>query len=51
MPKPDDIVFTKTDESWVHHPHEDNLVITTKIASSLIYRVLVDSGSIVNILN
>ena len=34
----------------MHHPHEDVLVITTKIANSLIHWLLVDSGSIVNIL-
>ena len=50
MPKPKDIVLTKTDVSWVHHPHEDTLVITAKIANSLIHRVLIDSGSAVNIL-
>ena len=50
MPKPEDFVFTETGESWVHHPHEDALVITTKIANSLIHQVLIDSGSSVNIL-
>ena len=50
MPKPDNIFFTETEASWVHHPHEDTQVITAKIANSLIHRVLVDSGSIVNIL-
>ena len=34
----------------MHHPYEDVLVIAAKIANSLIYRVLVDSGSAVNIL-
>ena len=48
--KLEDIVFTKTDASWVHHPHEDALVITTKIANSLVHRVLINSGSDVNIL-
>ena len=43
MPKPEVIVFTEIDTSWVHHPHEDALVITAKIANSLIHRVLVDS--------
>ena len=47
--KPEDIVFTKADANWVHHPHEDALVITTKIANSLIHKILVDNGSIVNI--
>ena len=50
-PKSKDIVFTETDASWVHHPHEDTLVITTKIAKNLIHLVLIDSGSVVNILH
>ena len=47
--QPNDI-FTKTDASWVHHPHEDALVIPVKVANSLVHRMLVDSGSVVNIL-
>ena len=50
MPKPEDIVFTETDASWVNHPCEDALVFTAKIANSLIHWVLVDSGSAVNII-
>ena len=50
MPKPEDIIFTETDASWVHHHHEDALVITTKIANNLIHQVLIDSGSVANIL-
>ena len=49
-PISEDIVFTETDASWVHHPHEDTLVITTKITNSRIHQVLLDSGSLVNIL-
>ena len=49
MQKTEDIVFTKTDASWVHHPH-DALVITTKIANSVIHWVLIDGGSVINIL-
>ena len=37
MPKLEDIVFTKTDASWVHDPHEDALVVTTEITNSLIF--------------
>ena len=48
--KSEDIVFTKADVNWVHHPHEDALVFTTKIANSLIHRMLVDYDSAVNIL-
>ena len=47
----EDIIFIETDASWVHHPHEDALVIITKIANNLIYQVLIDSGSVVNILH
>ena len=49
-PKSEDIIFIETDASWVHHTHEETLVITTKIANSLIHRVLIDSESTVNIL-
>ena len=34
----------------MHHPHEDALVVTTKIANSLIHRMLVDNGNAINIL-
>ena len=50
MPKPEDIVFIEPDARWVHHPYEEALVIIAKIANSLIHRVLIDSGSTVNIL-
>ena len=50
MPQLDDIVFTKADVSWVHNPHEDALVITIEIANSLVYRLLVDNRSAINIL-
>ena len=50
MPKPEDIVFTKTDANWVHHPHEDTIVITVKITNILIHWVLIDDGSTINIL-
>ena len=48
--QPDDIVFTQADASWVHNPHKDTLVITAEVANSLIHRLLVDSGSTVNII-
>ena len=50
MSQPDDIVFTHADASWVHHPHEDTLVITVEVANSLVHRLLVDRGNVVNIL-
>ena len=42
-PQPDDIVFTEADASSA-------LVIMTKVANSLIHRLLVDNGCAVNIL-
>ena len=50
VPQPDDIVFTQADASWVNNPYEDALVIIVKIANSLVHRLLVDSGSTINIL-
>ena len=47
--QPDNIVFTQANASWVHNPHEDALVIMAEVANSLIHRLLVDSGSTVNI--
>ena len=44
------IVFTKADAKQVHHPHTDALVITVRVANSNVHRMLVDSGSAVNIL-
>ena len=49
-PKPDNIVFTQANASWVHYFYEDALVITVEVANSLVHRLLVDSGSTVNIL-
>ena len=49
-PQPDNIVFTKANESEVYHPHEDTLVINAKVANSLVHWLLVDSESAVNIL-
>ena len=48
--KPEDVVFTEANTNFVHHLHEDSLVITTKIANSLIHRIIVDNGNGVNIL-
>ena len=43
MLKPEDIIFIKTNARWVHHPYKDTLVITAKVANSLIHRVLVNN--------
>ena len=48
--KPRDTVFTEVDANWVHHPYEDALVVTAKIANNIVHRMLVDNGSIVNTL-
>ena len=45
-----DLVFAKANASWVNYPHEDSLVITVEIANILVYRLLMDSGSTINIL-
>ena len=49
-PQPDNIVFTKADASWVHNRNEDTLVITAEFTNNLVHWLLVDSGSIFNIL-
>ena len=48
--KLEDIIFTEADAKWVHHLHSDALVITTRIANSNIYRILVDNGSAIDII-
>ena len=50
VPQPNDIVFTQANANWVHHPHEDAVVITVEVTNNLVHRLLVDSGSAVNIL-
>ena len=45
-----DIVFTEADTKWVHHLHTDALVITVRIANSIVHRMLVDNDSAANIL-
>ena len=48
--KLEDIVFSEAYVNWVHHPHEDALVIMAKIANNLVHRILVDNRSAINIL-
>ena len=50
MPQLDDIVFSQADTNWVHHPHEDTLVITVEVANSLVHQLLFDRRSTINIL-
>ena len=45
-----DIILTKTDSMWVHHPHIDALVIIVRMANSNVHRMLVDNGSSIDIL-
>ena len=45
-----EIQFTEQDLAGLHCPHSDALVITLKVANFEIRRVLVDTGSSVNIL-
>ncbi|XP_063942768.1 uncharacterized protein LOC135150410 [Daucus carota subsp. sativus] len=45
-----DITFSEEDARWVHHPHNDALVIALRIGPMNVHRVLVDNGSSVNIL-
>ena len=45
-----DITFSDEDTRWVHHPHNDPLVIALCIGPMNVHRVLVDNGSSVNIL-
>ena len=44
------ITFTDEDAERVHHPHDDAIVITLLIANYTTRRVLVDNGSLTNIL-
>ena len=44
------ITFTDADAERVHHPHDDAIVITLLIADYTTRRVLVDNGSLANIL-
>ena len=43
MPQSDNIIFIQANASWVHHPHEHALAITTEVANTLVHRLLVDS--------
>ena len=44
------ITFTDEDAERIHHPHDDAIVITLLIADYTTRRVLVDNGSLADIL-
>ena len=44
------ISFTEEDARWLHHPHDDTLVISLLIADFNTRRVLMDNGSSADIL-
>lgn len=37
-----DITFTKDDAKWIHHPHNDSLMVAIRIATLNVHRVFVD---------
>ncbi|XP_074355952.1 uncharacterized protein LOC141695617 [Apium graveolens] len=45
-----DITFREADARWVHHPHNDALVISIQIETKNVHRAFVDNGSSTNIL-
>ncbi|XP_074356686.1 uncharacterized protein LOC141696444 [Apium graveolens] len=45
-----DITFREADARWVHHPHNDALVISIHIGTKNIHRAFVDNESSANIL-
>ncbi|XP_074374144.1 uncharacterized protein LOC141714528 [Apium graveolens] len=45
-----DITFRETDARWVHHPHNNALVISIQIGTKNVHRAFVDNRSSTNIL-
>ena len=48
--KLEDMVFTKVDAMWVYHLHADTLVFTARVSNNNVHRLLVDDGSVVEII-
>ncbi|XP_052171517.1 uncharacterized protein LOC127787496 [Diospyros lotus] len=46
----DDIFFTKNDSKDLHWPHNDALVIRARIGNMEVRRIMVDTGSLVNVM-
>ena len=46
----EDIVFKEADARFFHHPNADALVITVRVANSNVHCLMVDDGSVVDIL-
>jgi hypothetical protein len=44
------ITFSKDDARGIHQPHDDALVVTITIAGFITRRVLIDNGSLANII-
>ncbi|XP_074326858.1 uncharacterized protein LOC141664805 [Apium graveolens] len=44
------INFREADARWIHHPHNDALVISIQIGTKNVHRAFVDNGSSANIL-
>lgn len=44
------ITFSDKDTSNVYYPHNDALVVTMPIGNCIVFRVLIDTGSNVNIM-
>ncbi|KAL5578025.1 hypothetical protein UlMin_019724 [Ulmus minor] len=44
------IIFTEEEASGLWHPHKDAIVVSLRIASRKVYKILIDNGSSVDIL-
>ena len=44
------ITFFEHDACYLHYPHSDTLIVDIQIANMIVKRVLIDTGSFINIL-